>query len=575
MKQLRHARTRRSAPTNPASRTIAPRKAVLAVALLTVLGAGSYAGRVGADPADFGGIAGTVSTAGDPTAVSAVEVDLYDGTGTVLSSTQPGADGSYHFDALTPATYTLHFAVTGVQAADFAAEWWDDHPLQVDADPVTVTAGQVTSLGDAQLAQVPLSPAPVLTGTAAVGQQLTGSVGQWRPTPDSFGYEWFADGTPIPGASGSSYQLTPAELCKQITLAVTAYRAGVDPITTTSVATAAVAPGSFTLSPIPLIAGAPVVGQLLQAVPGTWAPADATFSYLWYRNGKGMLAQTGPTYRLGTADGGSRISVKVTASETGYLTTSRPSAATAAVVVPGTPKLAGIARYGQVLQALPGSWLPAGFTFRYQWYVDLKPIPGAVAGAYRLPLGTIGRSVWATVTAVKAGYLPVVRRTPSVRIAALSFVSVPTPRVLGTVRVGSVLVASMPATSPAAAIHFQWRLNGVAIPGAVSSAFRVRPTDVDRRFTVVITAVRAGYASVLRGSPYTAPAVGLAYPNCTALNGVYPHGVAKTGVRYDLVRGKPTPFKATPFFSTNLYNLNHAANPDLDRDNDGIECEQG
>ena len=554
---------------------------MLAAVLITVIGAGSYAGRVGADPADLGGITGTVSTAGDPAAASAVQVELYDGTGTVVGATQPSADGSYHFDGLPPDNYTLHFAVTGAQAADFAAEWWDNQPLQADADQVTVTAGQVTSLGDAQLEQVPLSPAPTVSGTAAVGQQLAGTVGQWRPVPDSFGYQWFADGTLVPGAdgtlvpgaTGTSYELTPAELGKQITLSVTAYRAGVDPITTTSLATNAVAPGSFTASPVPLISGAPVVGLLLQAVAGNWAPAGATFGYLWYRNGAGMLTQTGPTYRLTAADGGARISVKVTATETGYLTTSRPSAATAVVLVPGVPKLAGIAKYGQVLQALPGSWLPAGFTFRYQWYVDLKPIPGAVGSAYRLPLGTIGRSVWATVTGLKAGYLPVVRRTPSVRIAPLNFVSVPTPRVLGTVRVGSVLIASMPPTSPAAGIRFQWRLNGLNIPGATASGFRVRPTDVDRRFTVVITAVRTGYASVLRGSPYTAPAVGLAYPNCTALKAVYPYGVARNGVLYNRVNGVNRALVGPPFFSTNLYNVNHAANPDLDRDGDGIECE--
>ena len=163
----------------------------------------------GADPADVGSIAGTVSTAGDPSAVSAVEVDLYDGSGNPAGSTQPAADGSYHFDNLAPDGYTLHFAVTGAQASDYAAEWWDNQPLQADATPVTVTAGQPTVLGDAHLDQVPLSPAPTISGTAAVGQTLTGAVGQWRPTPDSFGYQWLADGIPIPNATGADYLLTP------------------------------------------------------------------------------------------------------------------------------------------------------------------------------------------------------------------------------------------------------------------------------------------------------------------------------------------------------------------------------
>jgi len=560
MKRLLHARTRPGAV----------RKAVLAAAALIVAATGTYAGRAGADSADVGSIAGTVSTAGDPLAVTAVEIDLYNGSGNPAGTTQPDADGNYAFDNLAPDSYTLHFAVTGPQAADYLAEWWDNQPLQQDATPVTVTAGQSTVLNNAQLDQTPLSPAPTIAGTAAVGQTLTSSVGSWRPAPDSFGYQWLADGVPILNATDVSYLLTADQFGKAITLAVTAYRTGVDPITTTSAPTAAVAAGPFTATPTPLITGAPVVGQTLLANPGNWAPPGATFHYLWYRNGVGLAGSDQASHLLTSADGNTRISVKVTASETGYLTTARASAPTPVVVVPGTPKLTGIAKYGQVLQALPGSWLPTGFTFRYQWYVDLKPIPGAVASAYRLPLGTIGRSVWATVTGLKTGYLPVVRRTPSVRIAPLSFTSVPTPRVLGTVRVGSVLVASMPATTPASSIHFQWRLNGVNILGATSSGFRVRPTDVDRRFTVVITAVRAGYASVVRGSAYTAPAVGLAYPNCDSLNRAYPHGVARVGVRYDLVSGRYLPVSGPPFFSNSLYSLN----PGRDRDKDGIACEQ-
>jgi len=546
---------------------------VLATASLAVVLSGTYAGRVGAGPADLGSITGTVVTAGDAQAVTAVQVDLYDGSGSVLATTQPAADGSYTFAGLTPADYTLHFAMTGTQAADYLAEWWDNQPLQQDATPVTVAAGQVTTLAEAQLDQVPLSPAPSIAGTAAVGQTLTGTVGTWRPTPDSFDYQWFADGVPIPDATGTAYLLTVAELGKAVTLSVTAHRAGADPITTLSAATGPVGPGAFTSAPTPVITGSTVAGQILQVLPGSWTPAGASLSYLWYRNGLGLANTNRASYALTTADLGARISVKVTATEAGYLTTSRPSVPTGPVLgllAGPAPRLTGVARYAQLLQVLPGSWLPAGVAFRYQWYVDYRPIPGAVASAYRPALGTIGHAVWATVTGVRAGYVPKTLRTPSVRIAPLSFVSVPTPRVLGTPRVGAVLVASMPATTPASSIHFQWRLNGVPITGAIGSAFRVRPTDVDRRFTVVITAVRAGYASVLRGSAYTAPVVGLAYPNCDALNLVYPHGVARIGVRYDLVSRSYLPVSGPPFFSTTLYNLN----PDRDRDKDGIACER-
>jgi hypothetical protein len=58
------------------------------------------------------------------------------------------------------------------------------------------------------------------------------------------------------------------------------------------------------------------------------------------------------------------------------------------------------------------------------------------------------------------------------------------------------------------------------------------------------------------------------FQNCTALQQVYPHGVAKKGAR-DKVRGSTTP--VTGFkVSTALYN----ANKKSDRDKDGVACEK-
>ena len=60
------------------------------------------------------------------------------------------------------------------------------------------------------------------------------------------------------------------------------------------------------------------------------------------------------------------------------------------------------------------------------------------------------------------------------------------------------------------------------------------------------------------------------FKNCTALNAKYPGGVAKAGVKYNLVNGKKKAFKKRPTFSTALY----AANKKSDRDKDGIACER-
>jgi Excalibur calcium-binding domain len=60
------------------------------------------------------------------------------------------------------------------------------------------------------------------------------------------------------------------------------------------------------------------------------------------------------------------------------------------------------------------------------------------------------------------------------------------------------------------------------------------------------------------------------YANCTALNRVYPGGVARVGVRGNKVSGRLESFGVRPTFSTALYNANSFS----DRDKDGIACER-
>ena len=57
------------------------------------------------------------------------------------------------------------------------------------------------------------------------------------------------------------------------------------------------------------------------------------------------------------------------------------------------------------------------------------------------------------------------------------------------------------------------------------------------------------------------------HDNCTKFNKRYPHGVGKRGARDR--GGNVTTFKR----SNRIYNTAEAHNSDLDRDNDGVACE--
>ena len=87
-------------------------------------------------------------------------------------------------------------------------------------------------------------------------------------------------------------------------------------------------------------------------------------------------------------------------------------------------------------------------------------------------------------------------------------------------------------------------------------------------------AIALGLTATLAMPADAAPAA-KAYANCTAIHRVYDGGIAKAGVKYDVVhsggRTLHRALKGHVKFSTALYN----ANAKSDRDKDGIACEKG
>jgi hypothetical protein len=81
----------------------------------------------------------------------------------------------------------------------------------------------------------------------------------------------------------------------------------------------------------PSISGEARAGEPLSADPGTWSPADVTFSYRWYASGVQLPGATGPSYTPSMDQVGSSIRVRVIASKAGYANASRISDPTARV----------------------------------------------------------------------------------------------------------------------------------------------------------------------------------------------------------------------------------------------------
>ncbi|MGO1594352.1 MAG: hypothetical protein ACTHW1_08735, partial [Ancrocorticia sp.] len=218
---------------------------------------------------------------------------------------------------------------------------------------------------------------PTISGTLKVGNNLTAKIGTWTEgvTPT---YQWFADGKTISGATNATYTLTTADAGKKISVQVTGAKTGYTTTSKTSASTKAVPKLALTKA-TPKISGTAKVGKTLTAKPGIWTKGTS-LKYQWYRNGKAISKATKPTYKLQPADGGKKLSVKVTGSKASYTTASATSAKTKAVaklaLKKGTPKISGTAKVGKTLTVKKGTWTK-GTSFKYQWYRNGKAISKA------------------------------------------------------------------------------------------------------------------------------------------------------------------------------------------------------
>jgi len=91
-------------------------------------------------------------------------------------------------------------------------------PASVSSDAVGPVMGRAfTTQGD-----------PTISGTPRVGETMTADpdAADWAPAPESFSYQWFADGVAIGGALDRTFVIAPAQAGSVLTVAVTANRAG-------------------------------------------------------------------------------------------------------------------------------------------------------------------------------------------------------------------------------------------------------------------------------------------------------------------------------------------------------------
>ena len=363
------------------------------------------------------------------------------------------------------------------------------------ADTVAVDGPTTGGLKDFESA-----PTPVISGTVAVGQELTVEPGVWTPDT-SFGYQWLADGVAVPGATGPTLVLGPDHVDKAITAQVTGSKLGYATTTMTSAPTAKVSRAPM-VTAVPTVTGTARIGEFLTAVPGAWGPAPVTLTYLWYSDGQSMRGLPGATsavYRVRSADLGRALSVRVAGSKAGYDTVSRDSAATAAVTlgkfVGVVPIVTGIAKVEQTLTAKPGTWSPTPDTLKYQWYRSGVAITGATAPTYKLSQADTGKKMTVRTTGSRQGsYIELSMTSAPTAAVATNLLTAPRPLVTGTAKVGQTLTVRVGAWTPVVYLRtYQWKRNGLPILGATDTTYKITAKDVGKALSIAVTGRKGGF----------------------------------------------------------------------------------
>ncbi len=160
----------------------------------------------------------------------------------------------------------------------------------------------------------------------------------------------------------------------------------------------------------PVVTGEPVFRAPLRAEPGAWtADTELTYSYRWLRDDRRIRGATDRRYRPQLRDLGSRLSVRVVATDEVGTTARAESETTdrvrrAELVLQERPGVSGTRRYTHRLTAGRADWQQPRVAASYRWLRDGKPIPGARHRRYRLTHLDVGHHVQVRVTSRKEGY---------------------------------------------------------------------------------------------------------------------------------------------------------------------------
>ena len=394
----------------------------------------------------------------------------------------------------TSSTYTITSADLGQELQ-----------VQVTGTLEGYTTSSATSVG-VVVAGGTLAPALVtVSGTVAVGGTVNADATAWGQGV-SLTYQWLLNGSPINGATGTSYSPVAADAGQILEVRVTGTAAGYQTASVNSVPqTVADGVGSSAATlGVPELFEGPVVGATVSADLGQAASIPG-LACQWLLDGAAIKGATSASYTPVPGDANKALQVKLTAP--GQSAVSRAMTVRAATFRAAShPGFRGTPQVGKTLTAITGRWSPSP-TFEYQWLLDGEPIRGETHSTLAVAAGYAEKSVSLRITAKRTGYVTRETSSDAVPIRKGSLRGA-TPRIRGKARAGETLHVDRGDWEPKPEFGYRWLVGGRPVEGrGTGIAYKVRAQDRGKRISVEVTGRAPGYETVAKTSGATLPVV--------------------------------------------------------------------
>ena len=503
------------------------RRALLSTGLLSALVVAVASVGVAAVPASAAAgasISGAITLPdGSPMTSGQVRALQLDASGDTNGHSWPvdvALDGTFHIDGVDPGDYKISIEPA---ARTYLQEYWPDAAALGDADIVSVADGDAATGIDGEV-----DPAGVISGTitdfggatpSAGGRAILSYVddnGQPSSAPS-----WIVDADAegrytLDGLAPGRYALrfTPAIVSGRrghvvtwdgttaghIDIARSEVRTGIDVSTwyLTDVS------GLVTTA---LAQPEPNGKVVLRYESGETHDAytDGAGRYLFFGMHPGRATLRFET--IGRSDsttwlGGGRTLSTATwidvntnsldaSQQLGPLTIAKPSAS-----------VFGVAQVGRALEADTAGG-DADTTIAYQWLAGGTPVAGATKRTFTPTAAHLGTKISVRVTWTQPGYATEVRTSAATRAVIAGVLTASTPKISGTLAVGSRVTAKPGTWTSATAFSYQWYADGRAISGATKATFTIGKAQYGATLSVKVTGRKAGYATVAKTSKAT------------------------------------------------------------------------